>query len=376
MEDVSRILESIGDGIIVTRLDGKIEFINEIGADLVGYKISEAIGSPIDEVFKLIDTDTKKALESSHSRAIRHGRTVGLKNHTALVSKDGTVRYVSASSALVRDNDDKVTGVVIVFRDITRIKKMEDEIEKAKDAAETANRVKSAFIANMSHEIRTPLNGLLGMIDLTLLSSLDEDQKENLEIAKSCGISLLKIMNDILDFTKMSENKIKLEDSLFNLRELIEVNIECYKAAADEKKLKLTYEIDSSIPTMLIGDSNRLKQVLNNLIQNAIKFTEIGHIELKVQRNGSDDNENNSQVQEIKFSISDTGIGISEIDMGNLFKGFSQIDDSYTRKYNGTGLGLAISQKIVEAMGGTIWLDSEKGKGTTFYFIIKFKNVS
>jgi PAS domain S-box-containing protein len=373
LEDLDKILQSIGDGIIVTRLDGKIEFINEIGANLVGYNMSEAKGKLIDDIFKIINRDTKKALESPHSRAIRHGRTVGLKKHTALVSRDGTERYVSASNALVRDNDNNVTGVVIVFRDITRIKKMEDEIERAKDAAEAANRVKNTFLANITHEMRTPLNGLLGMIDLTLLSSLDEDQKENLEIAKGCGKSFLKVINDILDFIEISENKIELEKIEFNLEELIDTTMNQHKLMAGEKNIKMTCEINSNTPIKLIGDSRKLNHVLNNLILNAIKFTDAGEIKVKIQKNEFENKASQQNIEEIKFTVSDTGIGISKVEIGSLFKGFSQIDDSYTRKYGGIGLGLAISQKIVEAMGGTIWIDSEKDKGSTFYFTAKFE---
>lgn len=262
-------------------------------------------------------------------------------------------------------------NIVLIINDIDEKKKAEFELIKEKDNAEAANQAKSEFLANMSHEIRTPLNGIMGMIELTLLKEMNEDHRENLNIAHRCAASLLKIINDILDFSKMEAGKTIIESYNFDIKELVESLIKAHAVNAGKKGLELNYSFSSGVPQYLEGDSNRLGQVINNLLNNAIKFTDEGEVNLSVKKVNTD----NDSV-ELKFAVSDNGIGIAHDRLKRLFKSFSQVDSSITRKYGGTGLGLVICKQIVEIMGGSIWVESEEGRGSTFYFTVRLKNGS
>lgn len=263
-----------------------------------------------------------------------------------------------------------ILGVLMTWM-VKRQKGYTHELEEARDRAEKAARVKSDFLAVMSHEIRTPLNAVIGMSDLVMETDLDEEQKEYARTIKIGGENLLSIINDVLDYSKLESGTVELDENTFELAELIRDVFDLFSQDVAEKRLHVAWEISSSVPREIVADKARLRQVLLNLVGNAMKFTEEGSIELSVQSCG----ERQDGKHCLRFAVKDSGIGIPEEKLSELFKSFSQVDCSRTRAHGGTGLGLAICKNIVEMMGGDIDVESRAGEGSTFYFTIRVDTV-
>ncbi len=281
---------------------------------------------------------------------------------------NGSYAFVLDRSYVIRDTQGKPLRMIGSIQDLTVRKQAELAIEQARQAAEAAAAAKSDFLSNMSHEIRTPLNGIMGMLELTQQTKLSPEQEELLAIAGESAQSLLSVVNDVLDFSKIEAGKIELEQAEFDLPDTVAEAARTVLLSAHKKKLDLKYRVAKDVPQHIIGDSARLKQVLVNLLGNAVKFTDNGQVLLQVETKTAD-----SEEVCLRFSVSDTGIGISPEKQEAIFQAFSQADNSITRKFGGTGLGLTISSNLVKLMKGNIWVESTVGKGSTFFFTATFE---
>jgi PAS domain S-box-containing protein len=341
--------------IAVTGLDNSIFSWNPAAEKLYGYTEDEVINRNLDDVIASEEQQTEAV---AYTRQILKGASL-IHAVTQRKRKDGSLVDVEMLGVPVIVEGERAGGLAI-YHDIT-------ELQHARREAEQASHAKSAFLAVMSHEIRTPMNAIIGMTSLLLDTPLGAEQYEFVETIRQSGETLLTIINDILDFSKIEAGKMELEEQPFYLHECIESALDLVVAQARDKQLELVYMVEPQVPAILNGDVTRLRQVLLNLLSNAIKFTHEGEVVVSVSLAES----SSTLPYTLQFSVRDTGIGIPEDRIGSLFQSFSQVDASTTRKYGGTGLGLAISKRLVELMGGTMWVESTEGEGSTFLFTMQ-----
>lgn len=367
MKRVNSIIDHALNGILVVNEAGIIELFNPSASNILGYALHEVIGRKftilVPEPYKTEYMEyLRRYLETGIGEVIDSGprEVVGLR-------EDGTTIPIELLISSMKLDSKRL--FLVVFQDISQRKEVEEAIQKAHDMAVEASVAKSEFLSNMSHEIRTPMNTIIGISDLLSETPLNDDQKKYVQIFKESGEHLLSLINDILDISKIEAGHAELEHADFNLQQLMDKIKEMMLIKIEPQKLNLVFDTEPDIPRNLIGDAGRLKQVLLNLIGNAIKFTEKGEVLVKTKLKSL--NMTKKEV-ELLFEIHDTGIGISAEKVGLLFHDFTQGDLSFTRKYGGSGLGLAISKKLIELMNGNIWVESEVGKGSTFYFTAKF----
>jgi PAS domain S-box-containing protein len=364
----SMMIEQAAQGIAATDMNGNITFANATMAALHGYPPTELIGKHLKTLYAPGQVTTQEAfLELVR----RNGYHTGEVMH---VRKDGTTFRAELKVSLLKEGASLPIGMVVFVLDVTQRKLTEVELKAAKELAEAASRSKSEFLANMSHEIRTPMNGVIGMTELVLDTTLTREQREYLEALKGSADSLLTLLNDILDISKIEAGRLELEPIEFSLRSSISETLKTLAVRAHAKGLELIYHVEPDVPDSLIGDAGRLRQIVVNLVGNAIKFTERGevalHVNLELRRDGD---------VRLLFDVSDTGIGIPAVKQARIFGAFFQADSSTTRKYGGTGLGLAISSRLVTMMDGRIWVESPSplrsplgGPGTVFHFSLRF----
>ena len=353
------------DAVITMTEDGAITGWNAEAERTFGWFSSETIGR------RLSDTIIPVKHRAAHEKGLRHflatgeGPVLSKRIEITALHRDGREFPVELAITPLKVGGSWAFSAFV--RDITGRKRAEAALQQAKEAAEAASCAKSEFLANMSHEIRTPMNGIIGMTELTLETQLSAEQREYLEMVKMSADSLMSLINDILDFSKIEAGKLEFERIDFSLRDNLEATVRGFRAEARRKGLQLVCNIGSDVPEVVVGDPTRLRQVVVNLLGNAIKFTERGEIVLQVERDRPEEGG-----RSLHFATRDTGIGIAKDKQKLIFDAFAQADGSSTRKYGGTGLGLTISSRLVQLMGGRIWVESEPGKGSAFHFTARF----
>ncbi|WP_169307096.1 response regulator [Ferrimonas sediminicola] len=360
-EKVRLLLGSVGQGIIGTDVEGRINFVNPAALAMLGYQEEAIVGRALEPLLMLEQEGPPRP--SPLGLTLSRGSKEQLDDVLLKRRSGQSFSAEYATHPVVKEGE--IVGAVVVFSDITQRKTMARDLAQAKQEAELASEAKSEFLANMSHEIRTPMNAIIGMSYLALETDLDRKQRSFIEKVHRSAEALLGIINDILDFSKIEAGKMTLEQTPFYLDDVLSNLSNLIALKAEEKGLELLFNVESDVPQALVGDPLRLGQILTNLGNNAIKFTERGEIVVSIRLQ----EQHNSRAQ-LLFSVRDSGIGMSREQRQRLFRAFSQADSSTTRKYGGTGLGLTISKTLTELMGGEIWVESKQGEGSVFNFTV------
>jgi len=357
----TELFETLQEGVYFCDPGGSLLDVNPAMVRMLGYvHRDELVGSNIGKLyFEKPENPFPERVRTHNSASLMREITLRRKDGTPIICIDNSNAICDAFGRMVRHQ-----GTLV---DITVRKRSEEELQLAKEAAEAANMAKSAFLAHMSHEIRTPMNAVIGMTELALDTDLTPEQKEYLSMARDSAGSLLNLINDILDFSKIEAGKLDLDSIDFSLRLGIKEMVKILGVRAKQKGLELSVDIPAEVPDALLGDPSRLRQVLSNLVDNAIKFTERGGVVLKIEKESQSEQE-----VFLHFSVTDSGIGIPSDKQQLIFEAFAQADTSTTRKYGGTGLGLSISGRLVRMMEGKIWVESEMNQGSVFHFTARF----
>lgn len=353
------LFENAADIVFTTDLSGHFLAGNKAVERILGYTVEQAKGLTWEKLVAPYNMDKARQMYERHAKGEQY-----ISFELAAITANGEVKIFEIGSRPMHQGN-RIRGFHGIARDITQRKQMEKQLQEARKEADQANRAKSTFLANMSHEIRTPINGILGFISLFAKTELNEKQKEYLAPIESSAKHLLKIINDILDLSKIEAGRFSIDHELFNLPDTITSTIALLKPLAKDKGLNLELNLDSALPKMVIGDGTRIGQVLSNLVNNSIKFTDAGVISIKVNVKETEQN-----ISQVLFSVRDNGIGINAQDQKSLFEPFHQVESNTNRRYPGTGLGLTICKNLVEAMGGQIDVESKKGEYTYIDFKI------
>ncbi len=364
-EQYRRIVETTPDGYYEVDNNGNYTFFNDSMCDLLGYSKIEMTGM---NHRAYLDEANSQKLQNAINQVYRTGESVKALDWT-YARRDGSERYAESSITLITDSKGEPTGFGGFMRDTTE-RRQAEALRQAKMAAETANREKSRFLANISHEIRTPLNSIIGLIELMLETDLRPDQREDLDVVISSAYALLALINNLLDFSKIEAGKFELENTPFDLRDFMKETVRMMAMRIQAKGLELSYRVAPETPYRLVGDPDRLRQILLNLIENAVKFTDEGEVVVYV----ASDNLTGSEAN-LRFSVEDTGIGIPKDKQQSIFNAFKQVDAKIASRYGGTGLGLAVSSQLVKLMGGKFTVSSEPGQGSRFEFTAGFKRM-
>ena len=367
------LVESLPDYIYMKDIESRFLLINTPGARMMGAQSPDELLGKTD--FDFFPEELASRYYADEEWVFQTGNPLVGREEPCVDAVTKAPKWILTIKVPFRDGSGKIIGLVGSGRDITERKRIAEELQKSKEAAEAANRAKSEFLANMSHEIRTPMNGILGMIELALDTDLTSDQRDYLATAKASAESLLTVINDILDYSKVEAGKLDLECIDFSLLDTLEEAARAFAMPAQQKGIELVCCVEPEVPARVVGDPTRLRQIVTNLLGNALKFTERGEVVLEVRIETEDKTETQSRDPEsvtAHFTVRDTGVGIAKEKQQLIFQAFAQADGTMTRRYGGTGLGLTISARLVEMMGGRIWVESEVGQGSSFHFTVRF----